>query len=526
MKTARTLQLLDANNNNISPATSIESLYFEMTNNNGVTYRMGIRDRMLVAGANALSERPQIDPSINTLKIPVNYISEISGAVSVYQMNSSMYDIGAEVQNYVHSTFDSNYIPNSASTNFVNRNLDTSGNEVEGTLTYVDSSGVQKFRVGHLDNDSYGILWNRGTMIGSRGNDTIFAEVSSGIGLMCGNVSIGRPGAYVDVSGNSTSIVNSSIMLRAATNIDVSANSSIIISSRKKTVIKSDTSVVIKGKEFDIDPSTAFFIYGKKFETYPLNTVDTQYLTYTYGQPGNTLRWQPLPHTTIVSGDSSADTSVIRFKDLFFGGDDKVSLLADASSNDSSVICFNTIGGHSIHSEEGAVDNIPCAEINGTLVIGTDIKMNFVSEDSSTWKNLSGGNIAVNKNGSSGEIIFKVLNGSDGTIDFYHDPNVTVNSGNIYAKKMFMSSDVRLKTDIKDAPVISALPRIRQFRWADTSVVSYGVIAQELEEIGLENLVSDNGDRKTVDYISMLCLMVRNLQSKIDELEDKLSKKC
>jgi hypothetical protein len=69
MRTARTSQILDANNNNISPATCVESLYFEMTNDNGVTYRMGIRDRMLIAGADSLTTNPSVG------ELPYAYVS-------------------------------------------------------------------------------------------------------------------------------------------------------------------------------------------------------------------------------------------------------------------------------------------------------------------------------------------------------------------------------------------------------------------------------------------------------------------
>ena len=41
MNTAKNLQLLDAGNNNISPATNIESLYYEI-NQGGVIYRNAI----------------------------------------------------------------------------------------------------------------------------------------------------------------------------------------------------------------------------------------------------------------------------------------------------------------------------------------------------------------------------------------------------------------------------------------------------------------------------------------------------
>ena len=85
-----------------------------------------------------------------------------------------------------------------------------------------------------------------------------------------------------------------------------------------------------------------------------------------------------------------------------------------------------------------------------------------------------------------------------------------------------MASDERLKTEIKDAPENVSLPGIKEFVWKDSSVKSYGVIAQELERIGLNELVDDNGEKKSVDYVPLLCLMIKNLQARVEELEKKL----
>jgi len=42
MQTAKTLQLKDSSNVNISPATNIESLYYEVTDSSGVIYRHNV----------------------------------------------------------------------------------------------------------------------------------------------------------------------------------------------------------------------------------------------------------------------------------------------------------------------------------------------------------------------------------------------------------------------------------------------------------------------------------------------------
>jgi hypothetical protein len=39
----------------------------------------------------------------------------------------------------------------------------------------------------------------------------------------------------------------------------------------------------------------------------------------------------------------------------------------------------------------------------------------------------------------------------------------------------------------------------------------------------LNELVDDNGEKKSVDYVPLLCLMIKNLQARVEELEKKLS---
>lgn len=50
MTTAQTVQLLDANNNNISPAVCIDSIYYEGTTQTGSTYRYALREKFIVGG--------------------------------------------------------------------------------------------------------------------------------------------------------------------------------------------------------------------------------------------------------------------------------------------------------------------------------------------------------------------------------------------------------------------------------------------------------------------------------------------
>ena len=134
MRTARTSQILDANNNNISPATCVESLYFEMTNE-GVTYRMGIRDRMVIAGADSLTSRPAKG------ELPYAYVSRISGVNSVvYQIKTGKFDYVSEMTGIASDIIEKESLTVSTSTNFLHRNLTVNPNTIAGTIRYIENA--------------------------------------------------------------------------------------------------------------------------------------------------------------------------------------------------------------------------------------------------------------------------------------------------------------------------------------------------------------------------------------------------
>ena len=94
---------------------------------------------------------------------------------------------------------------------------------------------------------------------------------------------------------------------------------------------------------------------------------------------------------------------------------------------------------------------------------------------------------------------------------------------NVTAADINSTSDVNLKTNIQT--VENALDTVSQLRgvsfdWKETGKGSYGVIAQELEEI-LPELVK-NGDNKSVNYngiIGVLIEAIKELKSEIEELK-------
>ena len=111
MTTARTAQILDSNNNNISPATSIESLYFEMTSKN-VRYRMSLRSRFMVAD-NTIdwNEYKNVDTKDDNYLVPFTYVRAVEGTDNtLWQLTAARYDIKSIIDNYISRYVDASFI--------------------------------------------------------------------------------------------------------------------------------------------------------------------------------------------------------------------------------------------------------------------------------------------------------------------------------------------------------------------------------------------------------------------------------
>lgn len=97
-------------------------------------------------------------------------------------------------------------------------------------------------------------------------------------------------------------------------------------------------------------------------------------------------------------------------------------------------------------------------------------------------------------------------------------------NGPITATAFYESSDRSLKENIK--PISNSdLEKVKniefkEFNFKENSTKKYGVIAQEVEDAKLNNLVSENSEGvKSVDYISLLVLKIQQLEEEIKELK-------
>jgi hypothetical protein len=98
--------------------------------------------------------------------------------------------------------------------------------------------------------------------------------------------------------------------------------------------------------------------------------------------------------------------------------------------------------------------------------------------------------------------------------------------GTCYANEFFSTSDKRLKNRIKpiEKPIIDKFLQIKGYQYYMNNDLNlkYGIIAQELEDLGLNDLVDNTDKYKKVSYNSLIPLIiesVRNTNDRIDNLE-------
>jgi hypothetical protein len=115
---------------------------------------------------------------------------------------------------------------------------------------------------------------------------------------------------------------------------------------------------------------------------------------------------------------------------------------------------------------------------------------------------------------------------------FYCDNSTAIGNnitflGSVSAQDINSSSDERLKKNVEkiedSSEILSQLDGVK-FTWNETEKDSYGVIAQQVEKV-LPELVSENGEYKTVNYNGLVAVLIESLKSqqeRITALEAKI----
>lgn len=166
--------------------------------------------------------------------------------------------------------------------------------------------------------------------------------------------------------------------------------------------------------------------------------------------------------------------------------------------------------------------------VSGTTNLGTtNLGTTVIGTKSSTKGLTIHGNIDATgwtKIGSTLNVSGKTTLGSSSTsadLQVHGSINATQN---ITASAFYESSDKNLKEDITSISAIDLARdiQLKEFRFKADGIKRYGVIAQDLLEEGLDNLVSTKNNHLTVDYISLLCLKIAQLEEEIKKIKMKL----
>ena len=242
------------------------------------------------------------------------------------------------------------------------------------------------------------------------------------------------------------------------------------------------------------------------------------------GYPGfNTINFN-----RIQVGINSSDYNIIRF--TFKGGCSCAKILGFGD-------CANywrsnyiglygrpyTINHNGLTTFMGGISIPGNLSASGTTNLGTTI----IGTNNSTKGLTIHGNIDATgwtKIGSTLNVSGKTTLGSPDTsadLQVYGSINAT---NNITASAFYESSDKNLKEDITSISAIDLARdiQLKEFRFKADGIKRYGVIAQDLLEEGLDNLVSTKNNHLTVDYISLLCLKIAQLEEEIKKIKMKL----
>jgi hypothetical protein len=115
---------------------------------------------------------------------------------------------------------------------------------------------------------------------------------------------------------------------------------------------------------------------------------------------------------------------------------------------------------------------------------------------------------------------------------YVFDKNVCMGNNTIVASAFYNSSDINLKENISDIG-INDYEKVNNvnfksfnFKADETKTKTYGVIAQDVQNAGLNEIVKENENGTLgVDYISLLILKIGSLENEIKKLKEELKNK-
>lgn len=165
---------------------------------------------------------------------------------------------------------------------------------------------------------------------------------------------------------------------------------------------------------------------------------------------------------------------------------------------------------------------------NGASIISNNILDLYTGDQDSEIK-LSDSGITIRTD-------YNMLFSSDSENDIIFKATATdkndfvISKSGVTAEAYYVSSDKRLKRNVENVPnddieKIKKVP-LKSFVFKSDNTKHFGVIAQEVENAGLDELVKNDAEGiKSVDYTSLLILKIAELEKEIKVLKEQINKK-
>ena len=511
--------------------------------------------KLHVVGDTSISGILTVSGSINASQILLNNEPIINGAVEkwasgtgsdIYRQNGNV-SIGAS-----SSTEKLTVFGNVSATRFIsttttgtspfsvssqtlvtNLNSDFLRGKVPPAGTIVGTTDSQTLTNKTLSNPLF-----EGTGVGFNGSASGITIVAAAA-TASGSLTLPTTGGSL-ISTNDSSVISSGMIINGTiANSDISNSAAISYSklNLSNSITNSDivSGAAIENGKLQNSTISGVSLGGNlsnltagSFITYSSGTTYNGSSAITIGVAGTTANTSNTIVVRNSSGDFSAGTISCANINTTFNVSSSTGTITNLSSNGvnvSGVVTATTFVGSGSSLTSLNASNISSGTVpTARLASGTANATTFLRGDQ-TWAVVTAG-IAVTDDTSTNStryLTFTDATSGSVTAQNVSSTKLTFNpsTGTLTVVDLNSTSDINLKTNINT--VENALDTVSQLRgvsfdWKETGKSSYGVIAQELEEV-LPELVG-TGETKTVNYSGIIGVLVEAIKELKAEIED------